>query len=95
VVSPLSYRLGKVLVSVAHIGLVNLIADRRIVPELVQQEATPRAICEAARSILSDPKVYAEMCKNLTVVRNRLGESGASEKVARIACELMGYDDAL
>jgi lipid-A-disaccharide synthase len=95
VVSPLSYRLGKVLVSVAHIGLVNLIADRRIVPELVQQEATPQAICEAARSILADPRVYADMCKDLTMVRNRLGESGASEKVARIACKLMGHDDAL
>jgi len=95
VVSPLSYRLGKALVSVAHIGLVNLIADRRIVPELVQQEATPEAICEAVRAIISDPKVYADMCKDLTKVRNRLGASGASEKVARIACELMGHDDAL
>jgi lipid-A-disaccharide synthase len=95
VVSPLSYRLGKALVSVAHIGLVNLIADRRIVPELVQQEATPQAICEAARSILSDPGVYADMCRDLTMVRNRLGQSGASGKVARIACELMGHDDAL
>ena len=40
-VSPLSYRLGKALIKVKHIGLVNLIADKKIVPELIQDQGIP------------------------------------------------------
>jgi lipid-A-disaccharide synthase len=95
VVSPVSYWLGRSLISVEHIGLVNLIANRRVVPELVQHEATPQAISETACAILSDPHAYAKMCAELSMVRDRLGLPGASHKVAQIACALMGCDDAV
>jgi len=94
-VSPLSYWLGRALIHVQHIGLVNLIAGKRIVPELVQNEATPEAICQAAYSMVSDPQLYSEVCKELALVRQRLGQNGASRNVARIACSLMGCDHAV
>ncbi len=89
-VSPLSYWLGRKLINVAHIGLVNLIAQQRIMPELVQKEATPDAIQEAVYAFLNDPKNYGQACRDLTVVRERLGLPGASNKVAHIAFSLMG-----
>lgn len=90
VVSPLSYRLGRALIRVEHIGLVNLIAQKRIAPELVQHQVTAEAVCESAREILSNPDKYQQVCRELAVVRERLGKQGASRNVADIACSLMG-----
>jgi lipid-A-disaccharide synthase len=95
VVSPLSYWLGRALIRVDHIGLVNLIARERIVPELVQNEVTPEAISQAAYGILGDAHTYKTVCQNLRMVRERLGASGASEKVAQIALSLMENNDAV
>lgn len=89
-VSPLSYWIGKALVDVDHIGLVNLIARNRIVPELVQKQVTAEAIVESAYAILSDHQARAEVCSKLKRVRERLGQPGASGRAADIACQLMG-----
>jgi len=94
-VSPLSYWLGKALIDVAHIGLVNLIAEDRIMPELIQKEASPDAICKAAFDIISDANRYVAMCEALLAVRRKLGQPGASAKVAQIARRLMEGPDAL
>jgi lipid-A-disaccharide synthase len=89
VVSPLSYLLGRALIKVDHIGLVNLIAQNRIVPELIQQDANPQMISDTALAMISDPEKYAAVCRNLAIVRERLGLAGASGNVARIAVALM------
>ena len=88
-VSPMSYWLGRALIKVDHIGLVNLIARKRIIPELVQHQVTPEAICETAAELLADPAAYRTMCEELAVVKERLGAPGASDKVADIALNLM------
>ncbi len=54
-VSRLSYWIGRALIRVDHIGLVNLVAGKRIVPELIQKDANPRRIAEEALRILRDP----------------------------------------
>lgn len=88
-VSPISYWLGRLLIRVEHIGLVNLIAQNRIVPELVQDQVTPEIISRTACHILTDEQTYANMCQELAIVRDLLGSSGASEEVARIAMDLV------
>jgi lipid-A-disaccharide synthase len=89
-VSLLSYILGRFLARVSHIGLVNLIAGRTIVPELIQGEATAFRLAEEALAILKNNGLRAEMKGQLRSIREQLGQGGASRKAASIAGEMMG-----
>jgi len=81
-VSPVSYRLLRRLVTVETIGMVNLIAGERIVPELVQDEFTPEAVAREAVSMLTDPARADRIRAGLARVRARLGGPGASRRAA-------------
>jgi lipid-A-disaccharide synthase len=80
--SPMSYRLLRRLVKVDNIGMVNLIAGDRIVPELVQEAFTPDAVAREAVSMLTDPVRAARIREGLATVRARLGGPGASRRAA-------------
>jgi lipid-A-disaccharide synthase len=82
-----------------HFGLPNILADRRIVPELLQHEASPEALAEHALKLLRDPAAKAEMKAALQSVRASLtvsqGEEpdiGASRRAAHLALQLAGLD---
>ena len=81
-VSPLTYELGRRLVRVASIGMVNLIAGEQIVPELIQDAFTPDAVAREAVSMLTDPVRAQTVRKGLADVRARLGGPGASRRAA-------------
>jgi lipid-A-disaccharide synthase len=81
-VSPITYSLGKRLVTVDAIGMVNLIAGERIVPELVQDAFTPEAVAREAIAMLTDRERAAQIRKGLARVRERLGGPGASRRAA-------------
>jgi len=88
-VSPLTYAVGRLLVDVDHIGIVNIIAGKAIVPEFIQGDVVPEKMADAIVQILSDEKKYGEMKQNLSKVREKLGQLGASRRVAELAHELM------
>lgn len=67
---------------VKWIGLVNLVAGRSIVPELLQDQATGQRLYEEAIRILEDQSAYDEMKRDLAKVRAALGEPGASTRAA-------------
>jgi lipid-A-disaccharide synthase len=81
-VSPLSYYLLRRLVKVQAIGMVNLIAGERIVPELVQETFTAEAVAREAVSMLTDRDRAARIRGGLARVRARLGGPGASRRAA-------------
>ena len=83
--SPLTYRLARWLINVKWIGLVNLVAGRSIVPELIQDEATPERLCQEVLHLLRDPSAYNDMKEGLRQVRQSLGEPGASRRAAQVA----------
>lgn len=80
--SPLTYAIGRMLVDVDHIGLVNIVAGKGIVPELIQHKCTPEHLVEAMKPLLLDEKAATAMRNDLAVVRERLGAGGASSRVA-------------
>ncbi|MGQ0812988.1 MAG: lipid-A-disaccharide synthase [Gemmatimonadota bacterium] len=89
---PLTYLIAKRVVDVAHIGLVNLIAGRRVAAEFIQDAATPAALAQALLPLLQDGASRSEMLRELAAVRNHLAPSDtrpAAEHVADIAAALL------
>jgi lipid-A-disaccharide synthase len=82
-VAPLTYWIGRLLVRVPYIGLPNLVAEKAIVPEILQDDATPVRLATIALDILRSPDRQARMRANLADVRRRLGAPGAVERAAR------------
>ena len=88
-VSLLSSWIGRALIRVDHIGLVNLVAGEGIVPELIQDDVKPQRIAEEALRILRDPILCRRMTESMARVRQSLGEPGAAQRAARIVTSLL------
>jgi lipid-A-disaccharide synthase len=88
-VSPLTYLIGKRLVRVDHIGICNIVANRRVVTELIQHEAEPERIAGEIERILVDPVYSAEIRMKLKRVGVRLGGGNCSSRVAAIVMEML------
>jgi lipid-A-disaccharide synthase len=80
--SPLTYRLGRRFVHVDTFAMVNLIAGRRIVPELIQDDCTPENVSREVLSLLTDAARFEETRAALRDVRQKLGAPGASGRAA-------------
>ena len=87
--STLSYLIGRMLIDVQHIGLVNIVAGKRVVPELVQHASTPENMADAMTKILGDPVAYQQMRNELAGIRILLGEGGTSSRVASVVLDLL------
>jgi lipid-A-disaccharide synthase len=72
-----------------HVGLVNIVADDRLVPELIQEESTPQHMADAVARMLIDPGYYEQIRVGLDRVRKRLGDAGASARAAAVVRELL------
>lgn len=88
--APLTYQLGKRLVKVDFFSLVNLIAGYAAVPELLQHEVTAETISSELYAITTIPARKKKMKQALKEVREKLGASGASDKAATAALQLIG-----
>jgi lipid-A-disaccharide synthase len=87
-VAPLEYRIGRRLVTLDTFAMVNLIAERRLVTELIQDAFTPEAVAREAVSILADPGRAREIRSGLADVRRKLGGPGASRRAAQAIVEV-------
>lgn len=84
----LTYLLGKLLVKIPNIGLPNIVAGRRIVPELLQDEANPRTIATETLTLLTDKTVRDRVMADLAEVKEKLGQTGAVHRVAEVILEV-------
>ncbi len=89
-VSPFSYWIGRALIRVNWIGLVNIVAGRKIVPELIQKEARGEKIYAEVLKILKEPGYREAMLSGFEEVRQKLGGPGAAARVAQMALDMAG-----
>jgi lipid-A-disaccharide synthase len=82
-VGNLSYFIGRRFVRVPHFSMVNLIAERPLVPELIQDDMTEESVASEALRLIEDQAAADAMRRGLAEVKARLGEGGASRRVAR------------
>jgi lipid-A-disaccharide synthase len=85
--SPLTYRLGLPFVKVDMYAMANLVAGRRVVPELIQSDFTPRRVADETVAFLTDPALHARTRDALRDVRARLGAPGATARAAEAILE--------
>jgi lipid-A-disaccharide synthase len=90
-VSRITYAVAQRVVRVAHVGMVNLIAGRRIVPELIQHDFTASKVVAELRPLLENEEARATMQSDLRTVGAalRVNSEGAIKRAARIALELI------
>jgi lipid-A-disaccharide synthase len=88
-VSRLSAALVSRMIRIPDVALVNVVAGRRIVPELLQSAAVPSAIADAAAPLLEDGTERRDMVAELSGVRDLLGQPGASARAASLAAEMI------
>lgn len=85
----LTYTVVRRMLKIAHIGLCNIVADKRIVPELIQNEATPKNICAELEKLLFDKPYRQQMINDLASIEKKLGEPGGINNVATLAIAML------
>ena len=82
-VSPLTYMIARLLAETKYIGMVNVLADKEIVPELLQNEFTVSSITDHAVRLLQDHDYRGTMISELKKIGLKLGEPGAYRRAAK------------
>ena len=80
----LNYLLYRPQIKVAYIGMVNIVAGRKIIPEFIQFQADPKKISDTVLEILANPLKIQKMKNDLAQVKSSLGDKGASLRAAQI-----------
>jgi lipid-A-disaccharide synthase len=88
--SRLTYAVARRVVTTKSIGLVNIVAGRRVVPEYVQSEVEPSALCDELESMLFDQRRRSAIVAGLREVKDMLGGPGASARAAEVALRAAG-----
>lgn len=91
--SPLTYLIGKSLIKLDRIGMVNILLNEVVVPELIQGEANSENIFNTASEILADQSSYQTIKQKLELVREKLGGDGASKQAANSILEILNESE--
>lgn len=86
----LSYWVYRLMVTLTHVGLPNIIAGREVAPELLQGKLTPESLAAAAGQILGDPAAKAAAVQATLEIRERLGPPGGAVRAAEAVQALVG-----
>ncbi len=89
-VTPMTYLVGKLLIrNISYFSLVNLIADREVLPELLQDEVNGERVAVELYRLVFDAKARETIAQGYKTVRAELGEPGASKRAAALALSLL------
>jgi lipid-A-disaccharide synthase len=88
-VSPLSWIIARKLVALDYVGMVNIVAGKKIISEYLQNEIEPRKISDELEELIFDERRRSELVARLKSVKESLGGRGASERVAAMALGML------
>ncbi len=89
--SPLTYLIGRLVIKLKYISIVNIMMNKEVIPELIQYKATVENIVKGVEQILSNIEYRNNMMKSFEKVKKEFGPPGASLKVAKMAGRLAGW----
>lgn len=87
--SPITYLIARLMVSMPYIGMANIVHGKKVVPELIQRDVKPGKIAGVVFQLLSDKTIYSEIQNTLRKTRNLLGKPGAAEKAVDLLVEIL------
>ena len=87
--SRLTYRIGRLLVKLPFYSMVNILAGKQVVPELIQSDFTPARVAGEVEYLLDHSQAREEMAANLRALKARLGPGGAVGRAADAVVELL------
>ena len=85
----LTYLIVHRMLKIKHIGLCNIVADKRIAPELIQHDATPGKICQVVSKLIAQPAAREQMRQELGNIEALLGKKGGIENTARLVTAMV------
>lgn len=91
----LTYLLARMLVNIKYVGMVNIIAGKRVVPELIQTDFTAAGVVKETRNLLENGELRDRVIRKLGALRQKLGTPGAADRVANIAMAMMGKNPSV
>ncbi len=90
----LTAAIARRVVKIPHLGMVNILGGREVVPELLQERATPEHLLAASLPLLTDPAVAARQTEEIDAVVRALDRGGASKRAAEIVAEMVMSPDS-
>lgn len=93
-VHPLTYFLAKFFTNITHFGLINIVAEDEVVPELLNEQVTPERIAAEALKVLKDPEQARAVRNRLQKVRASLGTPGVVDRIARSMADSMNLSSS-
>ena len=93
-VSAFTWLVGKLLVKVPYFSIVNILAKRELVPELMQEDFTAANVAARVEYLLDHPEAREEMIRGFQALKARLGRNGALERAADSMVEVLNSSQA-
>lgn len=93
-VHPLTYFLARFFTNITHFGLINIVAEDEVVPELLNEQVTPERIAAEALKVLKDPEQARAVRNRLQKVRASLGTPGVVDRIARSMADSMNLSSS-
>jgi lipid-A-disaccharide synthase len=89
-----TYLAARLVVTVKHLGMPNVLANKEVVPEFIQHEAKPASIANAVQPLITDARTREQMISEFNAIMANLGSGGASEKAAQAIIAEIGESRA-
>ena len=84
-----TYWLAKMFIKIPYIGLVNVVAGKKIIEEFIQDDANAEQMAQAIEEIFANPNTYARMTNDLAKVKSSLGHAGANQRAAQAVLDTL------